>query len=122
MRGVGRDIPVRSLASAQPRPSDLRPGFSCASTFGKFLQTEQFSRPAGGVRASARYLTDAASVAPAISGLPGDIVQSRKQVFEFAFVRALGSVDCFANHAVQAIQLIACEFNEVTFHRARSPS
>jgi len=61
------------------------------------------------------------SVAPAISGLPADIMQSRKKVFEFAFICALGSVDCFAHHAVQAIQLIAGEFNEVAFHGAGSP-
>jgi hypothetical protein len=48
-------------------------------------------------------------------------MQSRKKVFEFALVGALGSVDCFGHHAVQAIQLVAGEFNEVAFHRARSP-
>ena len=30
----------------------------------------------------------------------------RKKVFEFAFVRAVRSVDCFAHHAVQTIQLV----------------
>ena len=45
-------------------------------------------------------------VAPAVPGLPSDIMQSRKKVFEFAFVRALGSADCFAHHAVQTIQLV----------------
>ena len=34
--------------------------------------------------------------------------------FTFAFV--LVSVDCFSHHAVQAIQLVASEFYEVSFH------
>src|SRR6476620_3297455 len=57
------------------------------------------------------------SIAPAISGLPPDIMQSRKKVFEFTFVFVLGGADCFAHHAVQAIQLVAGEFDEVAFHR-----
>ena len=57
------------------------------------------------------------SVAPAISGLPADIMQSRKQVFEFTFVCFLGGIDCFAHHVMQTIQLVAGEFDEVAFHR-----
>jgi hypothetical protein len=44
-------------------------------------------------------------------------MQSRKKVFEFTFVFVLGGVDCFAHHAVQTIQLVAGEFDEVAFHR-----
>jgi hypothetical protein len=32
-----------------------------------------------------------------------------------------GRFNCFAHHAVQAIQLVAGEFNEVAFHEAGSP-
>ena len=41
-------------------------------------------------------------------------MQRRKKVFEFAFVCALGGVDCFAHHAIQAIQLVASD--EVAFY------
>ena len=62
------------------------------------------------------------SVAPAISGLPADIMQSRKKVFEFTFVFVLGDLDCFAHHAAQAFQLVAGEFDEVAFHVPVLPS
>jgi hypothetical protein len=39
-------------------------------------------------------------------------MQGRKKVFEFTLIFLLGGVDCFAHHPIQAIQLVAGEFDE----------
>ena len=41
-------------------------------------------------------------------------MQSPKKVFEFTFVFVVGGVDCFAHHAIRAIQLVASD--EVAFY------